>query len=110
LQAQHSALENGAATPKTKATLGRTVNDAMVGGAHPHWAVQVGSFASQTNAERLSRQLKTEGFATYVIAGGIGHGAALYRVRVGPLPDRASAERTISRLGKVGHSASVISP
>jgi DedD protein len=113
LQAQHPTplpLENGAATPKSDAARGRNVSDAKADGGHTHWAVQVGSFASQTNAERFSRQLQAEGFATYVMAGGAGHGSALYRVRVGPLPDRASAARTISRLGKVGRSASLVSP
>jgi DedD protein len=104
-----AALENGAEIPNSPGEEAPAPSNATAG-ASPHWAVQVGSFASQVNADRLSRQLQAEGFATYVMAASARRGSSLYRVRVGPLPDRASAERTIARLGKVGDSASVVSP
>jgi DedD protein len=73
------------------------------------WAVQLGSFASRVNADNLSRQLKAQGFAVYVLPGGSG-AAARYRVRVGPLADRGSAERTAARLKSIGHVSSLVAP
>jgi DedD protein len=73
------------------------------------WAVQLGSFASRANADNLSRQLRAQGFAVYVLPGGSG-GSARYRVRVGPLADRGSAERTAARLKSIGHVSSLVAP
>ena len=114
LQAQPStAVENVGSSPKSLRQSG--TNSAVVAsgaspdGLHHHWAVQLGSFASRINAQKLVSQLKGQGFTAYIMPGGAGAGS-LYRVRMGPLADRASAERLISRLSKVGHSASVVSP
>jgi DedD protein len=73
------------------------------------WAVQLGSFASRTNADNLSRQLKGQGFSVYVLSGGSG-AAARYRVRVGPLADRDAAERTAAKLKSIGHVSSIVAP
>jgi DedD protein len=73
------------------------------------WAVQLGSFVSRENAEKLQRQLKTEGFQVYTSAGGTGP-ALRYRVRVGPLADRESAERTVARLKALKHESSIVPP
>jgi DedD protein len=73
------------------------------------WAVQLGSFASRANADNLSRQLRAQGFAVYVLPGGSG-GSARYRVRVGPLADRGSAEQTAARLKSIGHVSSLVAP
>ena len=74
------------------------------------WAVQLGSFASKTNAERLAHQLQAAGGSSvYVVAGG--SGAALrYRVRMGPLADRSAAERAAGRLKAQGHAATIVTP
>jgi DedD protein len=73
------------------------------------WAVQLGSFASRANADHLSRQLKGQGFSVYVLTGGSG-ASARYRVRVGPLADRDSAERTAAKLKSIGHVSSLVAP
>jgi len=73
------------------------------------WAVQLGSFASRTNADNLSRQLKGQGFSVYVLSGGSG-ASVRYRVRVGPLADRDSAERTAAKLKSIGHASSLVAP
>jgi DedD protein len=73
------------------------------------WAVQLGSFASRANADNLSRQLKGQGFSVYVLTGGSG-ASARYRVRVGPLADRDSAERTAAKLKSIGHVSSLVAP
>jgi DedD protein len=73
------------------------------------WAVQLGSFASRSNADNLTHQLKAQGFSAYILIGGSGS-AARYRVRIGPLADRESAERTAVKLKTLGHVSSIIAP
>jgi DedD protein len=73
------------------------------------WAVQLGSFASRANADNLSRKLKGQGFPVYVLPGGSGT-STRYRVRVGPLADRDSAERTAGKLKSVGQIPSLVPP
>jgi cell division septation protein DedD len=73
------------------------------------WAVQLGSFASRANAEALSRQLKGKGFPVYVLPGGAAH-SLRYRVRIGPLADHGSADRTAAKLKSMGHVASLVAP
>jgi cell division protein FtsN len=68
-----------------------------------------GSFASRANADNLSRQLKAQGFSVYVLPGGSG-ASVRYRVRVGPLADRGSAERTALKLKSIGHASSLVAP
>jgi DedD protein len=77
--------------------------------AHGSWSVQLGSFASRANAENLTRQLKGQGFSVFVLSGGSG-AAVRYRVRVGPLSDRESAERTAAKLKSLGHVSSLVAP
>jgi DedD protein len=71
------------------------------------WAVQVGSFASRENAERLARELKGKGFESHVSESS-GKGKRLWRVRVGPEPDRASAAALSARLRASGQSGSIV--
>jgi DedD protein len=73
------------------------------------WAVQLGSFASRTNADKLVRQLKGQGFAVYLVPGGSGF-ALRYRVRVGPMADRGAAVQVAARLKALGHPASFVPP
>jgi DedD protein len=77
--------------------------------ARANWAVQLGSFASRANADNLSRQLKGQGFSVYVLPGGSST-SVRYRVRVGPLADRDSAERMAAKLKSIGHVSSVVAP
>ncbi len=65
------------------------------------WAVQLGSFASRANADKLTRQLKSQGFAAYELSGGSGT-SARYRVRVGPMADRNAAAQTAAKLKTLG--------
>jgi DedD protein len=73
------------------------------------WAVQLGSFASRANADNLSRQLKGQGYSVYVLPGGSG-AQVRYRVRVGPLADRGTAERMAGKLKSIGHVSSLVGP
>lgn len=58
------------------------------------WAVQVGSYAREATAERLAKQLRDQGQRAFVMPVKSG-GATLYRVRIGPMKDRASAEAAL---------------
>jgi DedD protein len=73
------------------------------------WSVQLGSFASRVNAENLTRQVKGQGFSVFVLPGGSGS-SVRYRVRVGPLADRESAERMAAKLKSLGHVGSLVAP
>jgi DedD protein len=76
---------------------------------HGSWSVQLGSFASRANADNLTRQVKGQGFTAFVLTGGSGT-TVRYRVRVGPLADRESAERMAAKLKSLGHVGSLVSP
>jgi DedD protein len=71
------------------------------------WAVQLGSFGNQQNAERLAADLRTQGYAAFLSQLPTQDGA-LHRVRVGPQKDRASAEDMAARLQKSGHKGQVV--
>jgi cell division protein FtsN len=108
LKAQESAapVETAVSSPRS-AGESPVASDA----AGPHgrrgWAVQLGSFASKTNAEKLLHQLPGSGF--YLVSSG--SGASLrYRVRMGPLADRGAAERAATKLKGEGHAATIVTP
>ena len=58
------------------------------------WAVQIGSYARQATAERIAKQLRDQGQNAFVMPVKSGS-ATLYRVRLGPMKDRASAEAAL---------------
>jgi DedD protein len=71
--------------------------------------VQLGSFASRANADNLTRQVKGQGFSAFVLTGGSGS-SVRYRVRVGPVANRESAERIAAKLKSLGHAGSLVAP
>jgi DedD protein len=77
-----------------------------VAGDSGAWMVQLGSFASRTNAERLARQVKAGGFKVSVSQGSSGR--RLYRVRVGPAHDREAVTQLAVKLQAAGHSGSIV--
>jgi DedD protein len=99
--ASHS-VENAPAHPISQPAAGKPASAS-------HWSVQVGSFASHDNADKLTRQLKAQGFAAYVLPGGSGN-SLRYRVRVGPLADHEAAAQTASKLKTLKQGAAVVSP
>jgi DedD protein len=60
-------------------------------------AVQVGAFGSAATARRLVDELKGDGYSAYV-APLAKAGKTLYRVRVGPVADRAAADKLAAQL------------
>jgi DedD protein len=114
-QPAHSAepqLESEPPTPRSVPQASKPGNasaTAPAGASNHHWAVQLGSFASRANAEKLVHQRKPLDASLYVSSSG--KGASLrYRVRIGPLADRDAAERVVAKLKKEGQSASLVPP
>ena len=66
---------------------------------------QLGSFASRANADRLARQVRSQGFPVSVSQSSSGR---LYRVRVGPARDRAAASELAQQLSAHGHSGAIV--
>ena len=77
--------------------------DAAGGG----WAVQVGAFGSADTARKLTQELGGAGYRAFVSPVNRG-GKTLYRVRVGPMGDRAGAEQLVPRLKARGLPTSVV--
>lgn len=71
------------------------------------FAVQLGTFADRGNADRLARDMTAKGFAASVTSAS-SNGRELYRVRVGPVRDRAAAEALAAQLKRVGQSGVVV--
>ncbi len=71
------------------------------------WAVQLGSFSSEANANRLAAELKRKGFGAFLsrVPGSSGE---LLRVRVGPQENRPAAERMAERLQAAGYKGQVV--
>ncbi|MBV6418239.1 MAG: Cell division protein DedD [Steroidobacteraceae bacterium] len=70
------------------------------------YAVQIGSFANRTNAERLVARLKAGGYAAFMLPPESGR--KLYRVRVGPVAERDAAETLAARLAAAGQAGKVV--
>ena len=71
------------------------------------WVVQLGSFASRGNANRLARSLSRKGFRMSVSPARAGS-RTLWRVRAGPAHDRAGAMRLAARLRGLGHRGELL--
>lgn len=71
------------------------------------WAVQLGSFSSRENAERLASDLRKQGYSAFLGQLKTASGQ-LHRVRIGPQKDRASAESMAAKLRTQGHQGQVV--
>jgi DedD protein len=68
--------------------------------------VQLGSFASRPNADKLAGELRGRGYSAFV-SEFRGSGRVLYRVRVGPEQDRGRADALAARLARDGNKGTV---
>jgi len=101
--AAHARSEAPPAAHAAKPAASGSADTSTAGAA---WLVQLGSFASRSNAERLAQQLKGQGFAASVSQGSSGR--HLYRVRVGPVHDHGAATQLQAKLQAAGHSGSIV--
>ncbi len=68
--------------------------------------VQLGTFASHDNAEHLAQKVRAQGFSAGVSQ--YPGGKHLYRVRVGPVHDRAAAAQLQAKLKAAGHAGAIV--
>ena len=94
-----SAVDDEPETPPAQARSNRS--------ATGMWAVQLGSFSNQANAERLAAELRQQGFAAFLSRLETPNGE-LQRVRVGPQRDREAAEAMAVRLERAGQKGQVV--
>lgn len=73
----------------------------------PGWLVQVGAFSNADAARKLVKDLEADGMAALISPVSRG-GRTLHRVRVGPVADRAEAQRLAVRLEARGLPATVV--
>ncbi len=97
--------EAAAETPQPERVTATPIRSA--GSATGMWAVQLGSFANQQNAEKLAADLRKQGFAAFLSQLSTPSGQ-LHRVRIGPQKDREAAEAMAARLQKAGHKGQVL--
>lgn len=71
------------------------------------FAVQLGSFSNQENAEKLAADLRQQGFAAFLSQLSTASGQ-LHRVRIGPQENREAAEAMAARLASAGHNGQVV--
>jgi cell division protein FtsN len=70
------------------------------------YMVQLGSFASRDNADRLAKQVRSQGFTVSIARGTTGR--HLYKVLVGPAHDRSAAVQLETKLRTAGHTGSIV--
>jgi DedD protein len=71
------------------------------------WAVQLASYASEATAERVMNEWRGKGQSAFVMPVTTG-GKTLYRVRIGPTKDRASADAVLKVVKASIPSAAVV--
>lgn len=71
------------------------------------WAVQLGSFSKQATAERLVKELRAKGHSAFLMPVQ-SDAATLYRVRIGPMKDKASAEAVLQDVKATAPGAAVV--
>lgn len=77
------------------------------GGQSQPWVVQIGSFANQATADKLSQDLKRRGYASFVVPFKPG-AQTLYRVRIGPMKGRSDADAVVQKLKREGTAATIV--
>lgn len=85
----------------------QALREARASASSGGWVVQLGSFASRQNADRLARSLEGRGFRMSVSPARAGT-RVLWRVRAGPARDRAGAQHLAARLHALGHRGELI--
>jgi DedD protein len=73
------------------------------------WTVQVASFGVRATSERIAGELKAKGYPAFVTSYA-GKGQTMYRVRVGPVADRAAAEQLLKKIKSLHPDANIAPP
>lgn len=96
--AKPQAKPAAAAPAKQQAAPAKEAAPAKAKAAGGKYFVQVGSFASPENAEKLVKRLKAQGFGGSRQVRAETGGKVLYRVQAGSFPDKAAAESALKAL------------
>jgi len=72
------------------------------------WVIQVGSFSSKSNAEKLVAKLRKGGFDTLELQPTTVNGKRLYRVKVGPEINKANASKQLNGINKISRTRGVV--
>ncbi|MGH8298630.1 MAG: SPOR domain-containing protein [Steroidobacteraceae bacterium] len=105
---QHSTGADSA-LQAAKSAAHPTVREARSSGSPGGWVVQLGSFASHENANRLARSLEHRGFRMSVSpARARARARVLWRVRAGPARDRARGLHLAARLRALGYRGELL--
>lgn len=109
--ASRPAATSSTPKPATAATAPKpaTTTPARPAAATGQWWVQLGSFASEQNAQNLARKLRANGHTIEVAKVRSGD-RDLYRVRAGPVKDRAAATTLRDRLAAGGDKGTLVAP
>lgn len=97
-EAAQQALEQITATVAGVEPVVRQVNEELREGEQAGFAVQVGSFVSEDNAESETRRLEELGFDSFRFSEQVGE-RLIWRVMVGPVSERGAADQLKARLG-----------
>lgn len=90
-EAAEEAVDEGEQVPDPPETVDEDAQQS------PGWAVQVGSFSREENAQSLRDDLRAEGFDTFIDESRA-DGSRMWRVRVGPVPAEDEAHALRDRL------------
>ncbi len=93
-----AAREASASRPTAPAAAAEAAQPAPARSGSGGFNVQVGAFKNRQQADAVHRDLRTAGFEAFVTTLGTADGETRFRVRVGPFPSRAEAERTAQRM------------
>jgi DedD protein len=107
--AQPASAPSALESPPSAATIPAAAATATANAGPQGWIVQLGSFASRDNADKMLRQLRAQGFSVFMLSGGSGP-ALRYRVRIGPMADRGAAADEVAKLKSLGHTATIVPP
>ncbi len=89
-----------AVTPAAAPVAAEPVKSATTEATTVRWYLNAGSFSQQANAATLQETLKKQGFAASIkeVAGSKG---SVYKVRVGPMLDKAKAQAVKAKLAQI---------
>jgi len=74
------------------------------------WMVQLGSFSDERNARRQAQRISTYGHEARIYKYAAAGGRTMFRVRLGPVETRETAEAAVSELSAQGFVAQVVAP
>ena len=101
-QSKASNLKDGSSEKQEQDTIGKEFKDAA-------WLIQVASFSSQENAERMVVKLKAAKHKAYSRKGK-SQKKTIYRIYVGPFIEKTRAEKSLNTVNAVSETKGILIP